>query len=465
MGLRFTNTLTRTKEEFIPIEKGHVRMYTCGPTVYDHAHVGNFRAYVFEDLLRRYLQFKGYEVTQVMNLTDVDDKTIRGCQEESIPLDDYTARYKKAFFEDVDSLRIQRAEYYPEATRHVDEMVAMVKKLLERGYAYEMGGSIYFNISKFPEYGRLAHMDIAQLKTGVRVAADEYEKEQASDFALWKGWDEADGPVFWNTDLGKGRPGWHIECSAMSIKYLGTHFDIHCGGVDNMFPHHENEIAQSKAATGDEFVNYWLHNEYLIVEGRKMSKSLGNYYTLRQVLEKGYPAVAVRYLLMATHYRQQLNFTFGGLEAAKAAIERLWDFIDNVSAIRGGEPDPAVDGNIESALGKFEESLDDDLNISPALAAVFDFVRDINRLMHEGRLSSADGARVLETMSRFDSVLGLMEREKIDLDSEIEALIAKRIEARKNRDFSASDKIRDDLLARGIILEDTPEGTKWKRKL
>jgi cysteinyl-tRNA synthetase len=465
MGLRFTNTLTRRKEEFESIEEGHVRMYTCGPTVYDHAHVGNFRAYVFEDLLRRYLSFKGYDVTQVMNLTDIDDKTIKGCQEESISLDDYTARYKQAFFEDVDSLRIRHAEYYPEATKHIDEMVSMVKTLLDKGYAYEMGGSIYFKIAKFSEYGRLSHMDMSQLKSGVRVAADEYEKEQASDFALWKGWDETDGPVFWKTDLGKGRPGWHIECSAMSTKYLGNHFDIHCGGVDNIFPHHENEIAQSKAATGDKFVNYWMHNEYLIVEGRKMSKSLGNYYTLRQVLEKGYPAVAVRYLLMATHYRQQLNFTFDGLEGAKGAIERLWDFMDNVSAVKGGEPNPAVDEHIERALGKFEESLDDDLNISPALAAVFDFVRDINRLIHEGTLSSADGARVLDTMNRFDSVLGLMEREKTDLDSEIEVLIAERIDARKNKDFATADKIRDDLLDRGILLEDTPAGTKWKRKL
>lgn len=465
MGLRFTNTLTRRKEEFKPIEDGHVKMYTCGPTVYDYAHIGNFRAYTFEDILRRYLKYKGYEVMQVMNLTDIDDKTIKGCQEESISLDDYTARYKEAFFEDLDSLRIERAELYPEATKHIDEMVEIVKVLLDKEYAYKAGGSIYYKISKFPEYGKLSRMDISQLKVGARVASDEYEKEEVSDFALWKGWDKADGPVFWKTDLGKGRPGWHIECSAMSMKYLGNHFDIHCGGVDNIFPHHENEIAQSKAATGEEFVNYWLHNEYLIVEGRKMSKSLGNYYTLRQIVEKGYPSVAVRYLLMATHYRQQLNFTFEGLDAAKGALERLWDFIDNVSSIRGGEPNPAVDEYIGKALRKFEESLDDDLNISPALAAVFDFVHDVNRMIHEGELSSADGAKVLDTMSRFDSVLGIMEREKADIDSEIEGLIASRNEARKNKDFAMADKIRDDLLARGIVLEDSPEGTKWKKKL
>jgi cysteinyl-tRNA synthetase len=466
MGLRFTNTLTRRKEEFKPIEDGYVKMYTCGPTVYDYAHIGNFRAYTFEDVLRRYLKYKGYQVTQVMNLTDIDDKTIKGCQEESISLNDYTARYKEAFFDDLDSLRIERAELYPEATKHIDEMVDMVRVLLDKEYAYEAGGSIYYKISKFPEYGKLSHMDISQLKAGARVASDEYEKEEVSDFALWKGWNEVDGPVFWKTDIGKGRPGWHIECSAMSMKYLGSHFDIHCGGVDNIFPHHENEIAQSKAATGEEFVNYWLHNEYLIVEGRKMSKSLGNYYTLRQVLEKGYPSVAVRYLLMATHYRQQLNFTFEGLDAAKGALERLWDFMDNVSSIRGGEPpNPGVDEYIGKALRKFEESLDDDLNISPALAAVFDFVRDVNRLIHEGELSSTDGAKVLDTMNRFDSVLGIMGREKADIDSEIEGLIASRNEARKSKDFAMADKIRDDLLSRGIVLEDSPEGTKWKKKL
>ena len=465
MTLMLTNTLTRRKEEFKPLDPDHVRVYTCGPTVYDFAHIGNFRAYTFEDILCRYLRFKGYKVTQIMNLTDIDDKTIRGCQEESISLDEYTARYKKAFFEDLDALRIVRAEVYPEATTHIDEMVAMIKTLMEKGFAYESGGSIYFSIAKFPEYGRLSHMDLSQLKSGVRVASDEYEKDQASDFALWKGWEEADGPVFWETDLGKGRPGWHIECSAMSTKYLGTHFDIHCGGVDNIFPHHENEIAQTVAATGDKFVNYWMHNEYLIVEGRKMSKSYGNYYTLRQILEKGYPAVAVRYLLMATHYRQQLNFTFGGLDAAKAAIERLQDFMDSMSSIKDGSPNPAVDGLIDAAVAKFERSMDNDLNVSPALAAVFDFVRDINRLAHDGNLSAADASRVIDAMNRFDSVLGVIEKESVDIDSEIGEMIAKRIEARKSRDFALSDKIRDDLLARGIILEDTPDGTKWKKKL
>lgn len=465
MALRLFNTLTRTEEEFRPIEDNHVRIYTCGPTVYDFAHIGNFRAYTFEDVLRRYLKYKGYRVTQVMNLTDIDDKTIRGCQAEKIPLDQYTARYKKAFFEDIDSLRIERAEIYPEATKHIGEMVAIIAKLRAKGIAYEMNGSIYYKISSFPEYGKLSHMDISQLKAGARVASDEYEKEQVSDFALWKAWDESDGPVFWETEIGKGRPGWHIECSAMSTKYLGNHFDIHCGGIDNMFPHHENEIAQTEAATGEKFVNYWLHNDHLVVEGRKMAKSFGNFFTLRQILERGYPAVAVRYLLMSTHYRQQLNFTFDGLEAAKAAIERLHDFVGNLGAVSGGKLNPVVDELINRVLADFETALDSDLNMSAALGAVFDFVRDINRLIHEKHMSEVDAKKVVSTMARFDTVLAVLQREDAALDAEIEEMIDRRNQARKNKNFAESDRVRDELLAKGIVLEDTPLGTKWKRKL
>jgi cysteinyl-tRNA synthetase len=400
-----------------------------------------------------------------MNLTDIDDKTIRGSLKEGIPLGEYTERYTKAFFDDVDALNIQRADHYPAATEHVNEMVDIIKSLLEKGYAYESDSSIYYRISKFNDYGKLSHMDMSQLKSGTRVDADEYEKETISDFALWKGWDEDDGDVYWETDIGKGRPGWHIECSAMSSKYLGNHFDIHCGGVDNIFPHHENEIAQSCAATGEKFVNFWMHAEYLIVEGRKMSKSLGNFYTLRDLMDKGYPAVAVRYLLLSTHYRQQLNFTMDGLEAARNAIERLWDFYDNVSAVEGGTDNPEVDKYVEEVKQKFEEALDDDLNISPALGAIFDFVRDVNRLMAEKGISSEDGVKVLKTIDGFDTVLGFMKRQETGIEDEIEELIQKRIDARKNKDFATADKIRDDLLARGIILEDTPSGTKWKKKL
>ena len=464
MALVFKNSLTRLKEEFKPLVPGKVSMYTCGPTVYGYAHIGNFRTYMFEDLLRRYLKYKGYQVTQVMNLTDVDDKTIRGSRDEGIPLHEYTRRYVEAFFADLDELRIERAEHYPAATEHIQEMVGIVKRLLDRGLAYKIDGNYYFKIVAFPDYGRLANIDMQGLKPGARVAADEYEKDSVSDFALWKAWDEADGDVFWETEIGKGRPGWHIECSAMSMKYLGDYFDIHTGGVDNMFPHHENEIAQNQGATGHRVVNYWLHSEYLIVDGRKMSKSLGNYYTLRDVLVKGYPALAVRYLLLATYYRQQLNFTFDGLEAARAALERYNDFIANLGVYPGGESGGVADAIIEKATRGFEDALDDDLNISGALGAVFDFIRDINRLKAENRLSADERDKALGTIRRFDTVLAF-ETKAEAVDGEVEALIEKRNQARKDKDYALADKIRDDLMAVGIILEDTPEGVRWKRKV
>lgn len=464
MALRFRNSFTRQKEEFKAIEPDKVRMYTCGPTVYKQAHVGNFRAYMFEDLLRRYLKYKGYDVYQVMNLTDVDDKTIRDSKEQGIPLKEFTAPMIKEFFEDIDSLGIERAEKYPPATEHIPEMVELVKALVEKGHAYEVDGNYYFKISSFPPYGKLANLDMAGLKAGARVAADEYEKDSVSDFALWKAWDEADGDVYWETELGKGRPGWHIECSAMSMKYLGNHFDIHTGGVDNMFPHHENEIAQSEAATGEKFVNYWMHCGYLISEGKKMSKSLGNFYTLRDLLNRGYSGVAVRYMLISTHYRQQLDFTIDGLEAARNSLERYNDFINNLSDYPGGESGGEASDMIKKAKEAFEESLDDDLNISGALAAVFDFIRDINRLKAEDKLSSSERDEVLATVQKFDTVLNFT-FESEDIDEEIENLIAQRTEAKKNKDFARADKIRDDLLARGIILEDTPQGVRWKRKI
>ncbi len=465
MSLRFTNTRTRQKEEFRPLGPGRVRMYTCGPTVYDFAHIGNFRTYMFEDLLRRYLKYRGYEVVQVMNLTDVDDKTIRGMQKEKVSLEQYTAPYKRAFFEDLDALGIERAEHYPEATAHIREMVELVQKLVERGHAYQADGSYYFKISTFPAYGSLSGMKLDELKVGGRVSADEYEKDSASDFALWKAWDEADGPVSWETPLGKGRPGWHIECSAMSMKYLGESFDIHTGGVDNIFPHHENEIAQSECATGKPFVKYWLHSEHLIVEGQRMAKSLGNYYTLRDITAKGYSPVAVRYLLLATHYRQQLNFTFDGLDAAKAAVERLTDFRRNLQAVEGTVDNPEFTAVLETAYAGLESNLDDDLNISGALGEVFNFVKETNRWMADGKLSSADAARAVEAIDRFDSVIGVLPKTAEALDDEIQALIDERDQARKGRDFAKADQIRGQLLKRGIILEDTPKGTVWKRKL
>lgn len=464
MPLQFKNTLTGKKEVFVPIEPGTVRLYTCGPTVYNYAHIGNFRTFMFEDLLRRYLKYKRYSVTQVMNITDIDDKIIRDSQAQGRKLREFTDPYTEAFFQDLDTLGIERAELYPRATEHIDEMVAMIKTLVERGMAYEIDGNYYFKISSFPEYGKLAKIDIAGLKPGARVASDEYEKESVSDFALWKAWDEKDGEIFWETEIGKGRPGWHLECSAMSMKYLGDRFDIHTGGVDNVFPHHENEIAQSEGCTGHPFVNYWLHAEHLIVEGRKMSKSLGNYYTLRDLLDKGYSGKVVRYVLLATHYRQQLNFTFPGLDAASASLERYNDFIRNLADHREGTSDGSARTVIETARQRFEAELDDDLNISGALGAVFDLIRDINRLRADNHLSPEEAVSALELVRSFDSVLGF-EIEAESLEDEIERLIAERTDARKRRDFAAADKIRNDLDIRGIVLEDTPQGVKWKRKV
>lgn len=464
MTLVFKNSLTRKKEEFKAIEPDVVRLYTCGPTVYNYAHIGNFRAYMFEDLLRRYLKYSGYKVTQVMNITDIDDKTIRESRAEGISLKEFTDRYTQAFFDDLDTLGIERAEEYPAATDHIPEMVEIVKKLLKRGLAYEIDGNYYFKISAFSDYGKLSHLDMDGLKAGARVATDEYEKESVSDFALWKAWEESDGDVFWETELGKGRPGWHLECSAMSMKYLGEQFDIHTGGIDNMFPHHENEIAQSEGATGVKFVNYWLHCEHLIVEGRKMSKSLGNFYTLRDLTEKGYSGRAVRYLLMATHYRQQLNFTLSGLDGAASAITRYNDFIANLADYDGGESNGEAVALVKKAVGGFAAGLDDDLNISKALAAVFDMITDINRLKAGKNLSEEERDSALEAIRGFDSVLGLETKSEM-LDSDIDALIVKRDEARANKDYTLSDKIRDDLAAMGIILEDSPGGVRWKRKV
>jgi len=464
-NLRFFNTLTRTKERFVPIEEGKVKMYTCGPTVYDYSHIGNFRAFIFEDLLRRWLEYRGFRVTQVMNLTDVDDKTIKGSREDGVPLNEYTARYVKAFFEDVTELNIQKAEYYPRATEHIPEMVSLIKKLLEKGYAYRgKDGSVYYEISKFKDYGKLAKIKVEELKAGARVKADEYAKEEAHDFALWKAWDEQDGPVFWETEVGKGRPGWHIECSAMSMKYLGETLDIHCGGVDNLFPHHENEIAQSEAATGKKFVNYWLHNEWLLSEGKRMAKSFHNYYTLSDLVKKGYDPKAVRYLLLATHYRQQFNFTLEGLEAAKGAIERLTNFMYRLRDADGKGSGETAKLLMERLERKFSEAMDDDLGASEALAALFDFVREGNNLLDSNLLSKEEAQRVLSLMTKLDGVLGVIgEVQKgAKLSKEAEELIMRREEARKAKDWKTADQIREQLKALGVIIEDTSQGVKWR---
>jgi cysteinyl-tRNA synthetase len=462
--LKLSNTLGRKKQEFKPFKGKEVRMYSCGPTVYDYAHIGNFRAYVFSDILRRYLEYSGYTVKLVMNLTDVDDKTIRRSHEEGVSLEKYTEKYKKAFFEDVARLSIRKAAFYPAATEHIPEMVALVKMLQKKGFAYKSDdGSIYFDIGKFKGYGRLAKLDKKGLKAGARVSQDEYEKGQAQDFALWKAWTPEDGDVFWETEIGKGRPGWHIECSAMSTKYLGETFDIHTGGVDLIFPHHENEIAQHEAATDKPFARFWLHNEHLLVDGRKMSKSLGNFYTLRDLLGKGYGPGAIRYLLLSSHYRQKLNFTLKSLDAAQASVNRLLDFMDMLAGTKGKDTGKAAKISA-GAIKDFEEAMDDDLGTPGALAAVFGLVKEGNVLSEKGGLGK-EGAQVIrKAMMKMDSVLGLLEGVggKKDIGKEVEKLIKERQDARNEKDFAKSDKIRDKLRDMGVVLEDSPTGMKWK---
>ncbi len=460
MAIRFYNTMTRRLETFEPLEAGKVGMYTCGPTVYDYAHIGNFRTYTFEDLLRRFLEWKGYEVVQVMNLTDVDDKTIRGARQAGVTLGEYTGPYINAFFEDLDALRIQRAEHYPRATEHVPEMIELVKRLEAAGRTYVSEGAVYYRISSFPGYGKLSGMDVASLKPGARVDVDEYAKEEARDFAVWKPYGE--GEAGWDSPWGPGRPGWHVECSAMSMKYLGETFDIHTGGVDNIFPHHENEIAQSEGATGRPFVRYWLHSEHLIIDGRSMSKSLGNYYTLQDLLAKGYDPLAIRYLLLATHYRRQVNLTFEALDAAASAATRLTDFYRRVSEYdRDGGADLAKE--VEGAAAAFESSLEEDLGIAEALAAVFELVTAANRAMDEGKLSASGRGNLVAVLDSFDRVLDVFRVTPVALDEEVEKLIVEREEARKVKDYARADAVREKLSAMGIALEDTPDGVRWKR--
>ncbi|MEA3286387.1 MAG: cysteine--tRNA ligase [Candidatus Marinimicrobia bacterium] len=475
MSIQFYNTLSRKKELFTAIDENKVRMYTCGPTVYDFAHIGNYRTFVFEDLLRRYLEFRGYDVIQAMNLTDVDDNTIRRSRERGISLTELTDEFKAAFHADLKTLNIQPAHKYPEATRFVSEMIDMVKSLEEKGYAYQTeDGSVYFNIAKYSEYGKLAHLNPEEMVSGSRVTDDSYEKEGARDFALWKGYKPEDGEVQWESPWGKGRPGWHIECSVMSTELLGDHFDIHCGGVDNIFPHHENEIAQSVCATGQEFVNYWLHSEYLLVENRKMSKSLNNFYTLRDLLDQGYHAEAIRWMLTTTHYRQKLNFSVKRLEEAQKSVNRLREFKSKLVDYGGAGTELATE-EVVAAEQQFTRSMDNDLNISGGLAAIFELVRWGNRVMDQGDLSAAGAQVILTLMDKFDHVLGILDMEHFDklsnrgLDQKIdvafiEAKITERKTARINKDFTTSDAIRDELAGMGVELIDTSDGTEWKMK-
>ena len=465
--IKFYNTKTRNLEEFKPIKDGKVGLYTCGPTVYDFAHIGNFRAYIFEDLLRRFLSFNDFDVHHIMNITDIDDKTIRRSIEENRSLRDFTDEYTKSFHEDVARLRLLPAHEYPRATDFIPEMIEMVKTLQEKGFAYTVeDGSVFFKISKYKEYGTLANLNPDQLQSGERVENDEYGKEEGRDFALWKGHKDSESNISWESPWGRGRPGWHLECSAMSNHYLGDHFDIHCGGVDNIFPHHENEIAQSCAATDSKFVNYWMHNEHLLVEGQKMSKSEGNFYTLRQLLELGYSPESLRYTLISIHYRQKLNFTFDKVKSSQKCINKLRELKRRANLL--------LDSNVEGEdisedcmlmVKSFNDKLSDDLNISGALGELFSWVNEVFYKIDSSIISSAGAGAILNTLEKIDSVLCVIkEGNNEDISSEIKTLISNREVARSKGDWSLADDIRDKLYEMGVILEDTKNGTIWKKK-
>lgn len=467
MKLKLYNTETRTTEE-IRSKSGTIKMYTCGPTIYDFAHIGNFRTYVFEDLLRRAIQYFGFQIDQAMNLTDIDDKTIRGAIAKKIPLKEYTDPFKKAFFEDLEKLSIQKVEHYPEATAYIPEMIQMIEALIKKGFAYKSAnGSIYFSISKFKKYGRLSHLKLSELKVNAsgENEADEYDKDHIADFVLWKAFDPTrDGQIFWESPFGKGRPGWHIECSAMATKLLGESIDIHCGGVDNMFPHHENEIAQSECCSGHTFVRHWVHVEHLLVDHKKMSKSLGNFYTLRDLLKRGYTGKEVRYLLLSTHYRSQLNFTFGSLDAARNSLQRLSDLIFRLRAIETDRPEKT--DLLKKADQQFKEALADDLNISEALAVLFDLVRELNTLCDQDQLGKKDAKTILEQFAKWDEVLAVLplEEKEENVPPDLLQFLEKRENARREKNWKMSDEMRDLIYSRGYLIEDTPQGARLKKR-
>jgi cysteinyl-tRNA synthetase len=469
MSIRFFNTYSRALEEFQPRASASrkIDMYTCGPTVYSRAHIGNFRAYVFEDLLQRHLELRDYKVRRVMNVTDVDDKTIRGARAAKIPLAEFTAPFKQAFFEDIETLRIKRANEFPAATdrRYVDKMIAMIGTLVSRGLAYQADDkSVYYRINKFPGYGKLAHFDLTQLQSTGRVKNDEYDKEHVGDFALWKAWDEEDGDVKWDSPWGPGRPGWHIECSAMATAILGDQIDIHCGGVDNIFPHHEAEIAQTEGVTGKQFVRYWLHCAHLLVDGQKMSKSLGNFYTLPDLLEKDYTGREIRYSLMRVHYRAPLNFTWEGMEEARQALARIDDWLERLHETVADKIDPPKADKIDLQPGaRFEEALDDDLNISAALGFLFESIRETNRALDRNELGAAAANAWLQWWERIESVL-VIQPEVASLPAAIAALAEARMQARLAKDWRKSDELRDELSARGWEARDTKDGQKVTRR-
>ena len=468
MALRFFNTYSRELENFLPRDatSRKIDIYTCGPTVYSRAHIGNFRAYIFEDLLQRHLELRGYKVHRVMNITDVDDKTIRGAREAKVPLTKFTEQFKDAFFEDAETLRIKRADEYPAATdqRYIDKMIEMIRILISRGLAYRAEDkSVYFRINKFPDYGKLAHFDLSQLQSTGRVKHDEYDKEHIGDFALWKAWDEEDGNVAWESLWGRGRPGWHIECSAMATALLGDEIDMHCGGVDNIFPHHEAEIAQSEGCTGKKFVRYWLHCAHLLVDGQKMSKSLGNFYTLPDVLEKGFSGREIRYALMRVHYRAPLNFTWDGMREARESLGRIDDWLARLREIAEDKIDTG--GTVQRAdpPNNFEEALDDDLNISAALGFLFETIRETNRAMDGSELNPASASAWLNWWERVNSVLVVAGSES-EIPAEVSKLAKAREQARLAKDWRKSDELRKELNARGWEARDTKDGQKITRR-
>ena len=468
----FYNTEGRSLAKLQPLDGRTVTIYTCGPTVYDRAHIGNLRTFVFEDLLRRALEFLGYEVVQVMNLTDVDDRTIDRARETGKSLDEVTAPVIEAFFADLERLGVEPAEHYPRATEHIEQMIALVEALIDKDFAYESDGSIFFRITKDEDYGRLSGFDLDQMQQGERVVSDDYGKDDVRDFVLWKA--AKPGEPAWDSPWGPGRPGWHIECSAMSMHYLGETFDIHCGGVDNIFPHHENEIAQSESATGKPFVRHWLHAEHLIVDGQKMSKSLGNFYTLADLQAKGASLRAIRYLMLSVHYRKKLNFTLASLDDAGAALRRVDEMRFRLQhAAEHNGRDSAIAGAAETMIERFSDALADDLNSSEALAAVFGFVREVNTAIDRDTLAAGDRESALAALSRVDTVLGVLDPTSwVDegvageglSDDEIDQLVSDRRRAREERDFARADEIRDQLTAAGVVLEDTRDGTRWKRQ-
>ena len=460
--LKLFNTATHSKEEFKTINPNEVRFYGCGPTIYNYAHIGNMRAYIFYDLMNRYLRYKGYKVTFAMNLTDVDDKTIRDSQAQNKPLREFTDFYAKAFFDDCDKLHIKRPDHIIRATEEIDSMIELIELLLEKGHAYKAkSGDVFFKINSFNDYGHMAGIDTCQLKANADGRlADEYDKENVQDFALWKAYTEKDGDVYWDTPFGKGRPGWSLECSAMARKYLGQPIDMHVGGVDLIFPHHTNEIAQSECAYGCKFVNYWVHNAHLMVNGQKMSKSKNNFYTISDLLNKGYSAEAVRFELIKSHYRVTMDFREENMPGNKTVIDKFSNFMNRLDEVKTGNGWEDVDTSINTVLTGFETGLDDDLNMPIALSYIFDFMTDVNK--NFDKLSVIDAQKIKDVMLKFDTVLALLpERKKQELTAEQEALIQKRQEYRLAKDWANADALKQQLIEQGILVKDTPNGPVW----